>query len=148
MGAFVMMSLLLALMDGGRSGCLHVEKRGGAPAGLVVFQRGRVAWAISLASGVSLLNIIAEVCKVDPTRLRALVRRSVASRERLNHVLVAEGLVSVSDYAAALKTYLTASVGHLLQVAHPDLLWSRRIRVEPSDLTFDGTEIVMSSVFA
>lgn len=148
MGAFVMMSLLLALMDGGRSGCLHVEQRGGGPAGLVVFQRGRVAWAISLASGVSLLNIIAEVCKVAPTQLRALVRRSVASRERLNHVLAAEGLVSVSDYAAALKTYLTASVGHLLQVAHPDLLWSRQIRVDPSDLTFDGTELVMSSVFA
>ncbi|MBK8480403.1 MAG: response regulator [Proteobacteria bacterium] len=148
MGAFVMMSLLLALMDGGRSGCLHVEQRGGGPAGMMVFQRGRVAWAISLASGVSLLKIISEVCGINPEQLRSVVRRSVAARERLQQVLVAEGLVSVPSYSAALKTYLTASVGHLLQVPHPDLLWSREIRVAPTDLTFDGTEIVMSSVFA
>jgi len=148
MGAFVMMSLLLALMDGGRSGCLHVEQRGGGPAGMVVFQRGRVAWAISSTSGISLLNIIADVCKVEQTELRAVVRRSVAARERLHQVLVREGLVSAADYTLALKTYLTASVGHLLQLGHPALLWSQQIRVAPTDLTFDGTEIVMSSVFA
>ncbi len=43
--AFLMMSVLVGIIDNRETGCLHVQRQGGGPLGLIVFERGRVAWA-------------------------------------------------------------------------------------------------------
>lgn len=146
LAAFLLMSVLIGVMDAMETGCLHVLRRQGKPAGLLVFRRGALAWASSRSNKTSLLECLADVSGSAIGELRDVVASCLRETGRgFGDAVVTAGLVTEEQYKEALRTHFTVIVGELLGLEHPHLLWSTSVSVQRGSPTFDTAEIAMSS---
>lgn len=146
LAAWLLMSVLIGLMDGGRSGTLHVLRRGGGLSGLLVFKGGRLAWGTAEGTQADLLRVLESQTGAGRERLLTVVKRCQQEGWSLSTGLEREGLADRILYERAIKTYLSLLTGELLREVSPVVYWSQLVSVGEDCPTFDVGEIAMSGM--
>ena len=141
--SYLFMGLLISFMDARRSGCLHVQRRGGADVGMIVFHEGRIAWARHQRCNASFFRILAARAGIGSGEFRRLVRCSLADGKSIGDLLRGEGLIDEDGFRAALKEYLVSVVGELMRTEHPRLLVSRQVVAASHNVSFEVDDITI-----
>lgn len=146
LAAFVLMALLIAFMDARRTGCLHIAPRLGEDRGLIVFRRGRIAWAHRLGSSASLAAALTARLGCDRGALRRATDLSARERVCLAEALSRDGPSAARAFRAALKDYVVVVVGELLALERPAVGFSTQVTPASHNESFDVTEIVLGGL--